>query len=202
MSRAGLLAGAALALAAASPPPPPPVSGSAFADTVDIRAGKVTGTALINVAAGNSNQQANAGVLASSQGHSRALITVGQEAGDSPDSAGGVATKIDSDSFAGSAGWLAINGAAGSGNQQANIATIAIGMTGAALSDTALSQARASHEPTGNPDEEGVAHERSVAIGSGAFANSTGLVQVSLIGGDRNSSANTFALSATGGAKP
>ena len=67
------------------------------------------------------------------------------------------------------------------------------------MSDTALSQARASHEPTGGPDS-GALQDRTVAIGDGAFANSSGLVQVSLIGGDRNSSANIFALAASAGA--
>lgn len=202
MIRPWLLAGAALLLSAAAPSKPSNGPADGPANVVDIHAGTVTGTALINVAAGNSNQQANAGVLAASQGHGSTLITLDQESADAADSAGRVTTAIAADSFAGSAGWLAINGAAGSGNQQANIAAIAIGTTGAALSDTALSQARASHGPTAGPDEEGDGHDRSVAIGNGAFANSTGLVQVSLIGGDRNSSANTFALSSAGGTIP
>jgi hypothetical protein len=153
----------------------------------------------VNVAAGNINQQANAALIASG-GTSVNFATIFQTTGDMPDSVGRLSATVAPDSFAGSSGWLAINGVAGSGNQQANLALIALGTTGAAMSDTALSQARASHEPTGGPDERAAAHDHSVAIGGGAFANSSGLVQVSLIGGDRNSSANILALSASVGA--
>ena len=122
-----------------------------------------------------------------------------QNTGDAPDSVGPVFASIAPGAFAGSAGWLAINGVAGSGNQQANIAVIALGTTGVALGDAALSQARASHGPTGGPDEQAATQDRAVAIGDGAFADSSGLVQVSLIGGDRNSSANILTLVASAG---
>ncbi|HEX5239146.1 MAG TPA: hypothetical protein VFW39_11875 [Sphingomicrobium sp.] len=168
-------------------------------DTVTIAGGKVNGAATVNVAAGNTNQQANAGLIATG-GDSAALAILSQKMGDVPDSNGRLSATIAPGSFAGSSGWLAVNGAAGAGDQQANLAIIALGTTGAALSDAALSQARASHEPTGGPGTGAVAGDRSVAIGDGAFANSSGLVQVSLIGGDRNSSANIFALSASAGA--
>lgn len=161
--------------------------------------GTVSGTGTVNVAAGNTNQQQNAALLASG-GFASDLATVRQQMDDASDSHGSLSATVADGSFAGSSGWLAINGAAGSGNQQANLAIIALGTTGAAMSDTALSQARASHEPTGGPDSQAAAGDRAVAIGGGAFANSSGLVQVSLIGGDRNSSANILALSASAGA--
>jgi hypothetical protein len=189
--RRWLLAGALLSLVAG-----PALAGD---NTVTVEGGTVTGTGTVNAAAGNTNQQANAALI-SSGGMATGFATIFQSMDDAPDSTGRLAATVAPDSFAGSSGWLAINGAAGSGNQQANLAIIALGTTGAALSDTALSQARASHVPTGGPDEQAATTDRSVAIGGGAFANSSGLVQVSLIGGDRNSSANILALSASGGA--
>ena len=168
-------------------------------DNATIQGSKVSGAAAINIAAGSNNQQANAGLISIGT-VSESLATVLQSTGDTADSPGQLGATIAPDSFAGSTGWLAINGIAGSGNQQANLAIFALGTTGAALSDTALSQARASHEPTAGPDTAASANDRSVAIGAGAFANSNGLVQVSLIGGDRNSSANVFALSSSVGA--
>lgn len=174
-------------------------AAQAASDTVTVQGGTVSGSGTVNVAAGNTNQQTNAAVIASG-GAASALATVTQSMGDAADSTGKLAATVAPSSFAGSSGWLAINGAAGSGNQQANLAIIALGTTGAAMSDTALSQARASHEPTGGPDRGAAANDRTVAIGDGAFADSSGLVQVSLIGGDRNSSANILALTATAGA--
>ena len=192
MSGRFILAGVLLAVS---------LTGAARAgdDSAVIQGGKVSGATAVNVAAGNGNQQTNAGLISTGD-IADGLMTVGQSTGDTADSTGRLGTSIAPASFVDSAGWLAINGAAGSGNQQANLAIIALGTTGAALSDTALSQARASHEPTGSPDTAATRNERSVAIGDGAFANSSGLVQVSLIGGDRNSSANVFALTSTVGA--
>jgi hypothetical protein len=176
-------------------------NGSATAgdDKAIVKGGAVTGVAAVNVAAGNGNQQVNAGVISSSADLARALALIVQSTGDTRDSTGKLIATVAPDSFANSHGWIAINGTAGSGNQQANLAIIALGTNGAALSDTALSQARAPHEPTAGPETGAAAHERSVAIGGGAFANSSGLVQVNLIGGDRNSSANILTLSASAG---
>jgi hypothetical protein len=192
--RPPLLAAAFISLASAG-------VARAADDSVVIKGGTVTGTGTVNVAAGNTNQQANAAVIASG-GVAAQAATVVQSMDDARDSGGALSATVAPGSFAGSSGWLAINGAAGSGNQQANLALIALGMTGAAMSDTALSQSRASHEPTGGPEVGATSNERSVAIGGAAFANSSGLVQVSLIGGDRNSSANIFALSGSTGANP
>lgn len=177
---------------------PGPAFAQAIGDDVLIESGSATGVIRVNVAAGNFNQQANAAVVAAG-GNSDALATIWQFTDDAADSPGAQSVAIAPNSFVGSAGLISVNGAAGSGNQQANLAAIAIGMTGVALGDTALSQARASHEPS-SPDKVTAVNDRSVAIGTGAFAQSSGLIQVSLIGGDRNSSANTFAVSSTDGA--
>jgi hypothetical protein len=168
-------------------------------DTATIDGAVVSGVGQVNVAAGSTNQQANAALISAGE-IATGLAGVSQNMGDAADSVGRLSATVAPDSFANSSGWLAINGVAGSGNQQANLAIIALGTTGAAMSDTALSQARASHEPTGGPETGAVASDRHVAVGDGAFANSSGLVQVNLIGGDRNSSANVLALSALGGA--
>ena len=168
-------------------------------DKVTVQGGSIVGVGTVNAAAGNLNQQVNAGVISSSGDFSTAFGMLSQSLGDVPDSTGKLVATVAPDSFAQSQGWLAVNGTAGSGNQQANLAIIALGVNGAALSDTALSQARAPHEPTGSPDTEAAAPDSSVAIGHGAFANSSGLVQVNLIGGDRNSSANILTLSASAG---
>ena len=187
-----ILAGVVVALLA---------SGAATAgnDKVTIEGGSVTGVATVNAAAGSVNQQVNAGVISSSGDFASAIGMLSQSMGDVPDSTGKLVATVAPDSFAHSQGWVAVNGAAGSGNQQANLAIIAIGINGAALSDMALSQARAPHEPTGDPETEAAPPDRSVAIGRGAFANSSGLVQVNLIGGDRNSSANVLTLAASAG---
>ena len=105
-------------------------------------------------------------------------------------------------SFANSSGWLAVNGAAGNDNQQANVAAIAFGADAGALADAALSQSRASIQPTGGTAAPDAQPQRTTAIGDGAFGSSQGLVQVSLIGGDRTSSSNSFALSVGGPGNP
>ncbi|MCL6729965.1 hypothetical protein [Sphingomonas hankyongi] len=178
-----------------------PAHASDTGASAQVESGSVSGVAGVNVAAGNFNQQANVGGIALGD-IAVAVPSVRQSTSPTPDSAGSLNAGIGPNSFAGSSGWIAVNGVAGSGNQQANIAAIAFGMKGVALADAALSQTRAPNGPAGGSEKPGAVAERSTAIGEGAFANSSGLVQVSLIGGDRNSSANTFALSTVDGAQP
>jgi hypothetical protein len=101
--------------------------------------------------------------------------------------------------FSNSQGAIAVNGAAGTENQQANLAAISIGIEGPAVSLDMLSQTRSSsQEPAGYQNEpDSTTHAE---IGPDAFAQSSGLVQVNLTAGERNSSANLFALSITEGA--
>ena len=104
---------------------------------------------------------------------------------------------IADNAFANSQGLTAINAAAGSDNQQANVALIAIGLEGQVIADAVLMQTRASHEPS---EEQGATDpERSVTLGHGAFANSSGIIQVSLIGRARNSSASLAVLTVQAG---
>lgn len=180
--------------------------GTAVADPLDsviidsIHQGSA-GAVAVNIAAGNNNQQANAGVIAIGE-TSLATGLIDQRLGDNVNirSASKVAL-IGGNAFANSSGLIAVNIASGSDNQQANLAVIAIGIEGQAVTDALLSQTRASQQPVGQLAEAD-APEGVTGFGPGAFENSSGLVQVSLIGGERNTSANTFALTIQGGGKP
>jgi len=159
-----------------------------------------TGRIAVNVAAGDNNQQANAGVLAVG-GTALGTGSVAQFLAESPARGGTRNAIIGGDAFAGADGMIAVNVVAGSDNQEANLAVIAMGFEGQAVTDATLSQARASQQPTGGP-EGAVYPESATGISTGAFQGSSGLVQVNLIGGERNSSANVFALTVTAGANP
>lgn len=160
-----------------------------------------TGRAAINAAAGNFNQQANVAVIAiGDTALSSGFVAQITDADAAAPSAHKSAT-ITGNAFANSSGLIAVNVTAGSANQQANLAVIGIGIEGLVVTDLTLSQARASHSPSGQSDETN-APEIVTGISSGAFAGSAGLVQVSLVGGERNSSANTFVLNASGGTNP
>ncbi len=155
----------------------------------------------MNGASGNNNQQLNVGSIAQgglASGSGSARQYLGTSSGDS----GAAKTSIAAGSFSDSTGWIAVNGVSGNDNQQANVAAFAFGIEAGAAADNLLSQTRASTQPAGGRDAPAAEPERSVVIGEGAFEGSSGLVQVSLIGGDRNSSANTFALSVSGPATP
>jgi len=101
---------------------------------------------------------------------------------------------IEGGAFAGTNGLTSINITAGSQNQMANLALLAIGNSGA-MSDQLLEQSRAPIEPTGGNPEGALPANDRIAIGETAFGEGSGLIQVNLIGGEGNTSANTFALS-------
>jgi hypothetical protein len=176
-------------------------AGAAAQNHTTINGGSVTGVTGVNAASGNNNQQANAGVI-SAGGTAVSQGGVTQSSANSSGSSGTDQASIADGAFANSSGMIAVNGVSGNDNQQANIAAIAFGTQAAAAADAQLTQTRASTEPTGGTAAPAAPAGRSAEIGDGAFANSQGLVQVSLIGGDRNSSANTFALSVAGPANP
>lgn len=159
------------------------------------------GAVSVNAAAGNNNQQANAAVIAVG-GMSLGTALVVQATDNADDGRSSVkSAAIEEGAFAGSNGLLRVNMAAGSDNQQANLAVIAIGIEGRAVTDTMLSQTRASQQPM-DESVESTVPEIATGIGAGAFGNSSGLVQVSLVGGERNTSANTFALTVQGSGNP
>lgn len=153
-----------------------------------------------NLASGTNNQQANSAVLAIG-GTAIAHGSISQQMSASGAANGSVSAVIEGAAFAASSGLLAVNIAAGSDNQQANLAVIAIGIEGQAATEAMLSQTRASQQPSGEPGEPNFP-EAATGISPDAFQGSAGLVQVNLIGGERNSSANTFALTVAAGANP
>ena len=180
--------------------------GSATADPIDsVSVDETTqgtsGRSAVNLAAGNDNQQANVAVIAIGD-VALATANVSQSLGGTAvDRAGRREAFIRDGAFEGSRGLTAVNIASGNANQQANIAVIGIGLEGAVLSDVMLSQSHASSQPKGELDPA-IAGEIATGIDPGAFADSSGLVQVSLIGGEANTSANVFALSVSASVKP
>lgn len=151
----------------------------------------VNGRLAVNSAAGEGNQQINDATIALGDiawGNSQVRQDI--TGTDSRDRATYVG--VEGDAFANSTGLVSVNAAAGIQNQMANIAVLSIGRIGA-ISDQLLAQSRAPSEPSGST---GGAEARNdvVAISDDAFRDSSGLVQINLIGGERNSSANTFVL--------
>jgi hypothetical protein len=178
-------------------------------DTLTLEAeGAASGRVAINAAAGTLNQQANAAVIAESNttfltntiqqimiGNSVCSLVDGEC---TPHSTAQTASIVGT-AFAGANGAIAVNAVAGAENQQANLASfgIADGIDARVASLTLLSQVRGSQEPAGDPNAP--AAEKSADISSQAFTDASGLVQVNLTAGERNSSANLFALTITGG---
>ncbi len=156
-----------------------------------------SGRIAINVAAGNLNQEANVAVIAAgAQTATPTALT--QSLGTSSASAGSASARIEDGALAGASGLVAVNVAAGNGNQLANLAIIAIGIDAPIASEPLLEQARASQQPSGLPGGS-TTPEASAQLASSAFEGSTGLVQANLVGGERNSSSNTFVLTVEAG---
>ncbi len=152
----------------------------------------------VNAAAGDFNEQVNSAVIANG-GTSVLTNVVNQHIGDNTVSESGPQNaSITGTAFSDSQGAIAVNGVAGTENQQANLASIGIGIEGPVASLEMLSQTRSSQEPAGYQNEPDLT--KNAEIGPQAFAESSGLVQVTLTAGERTSSANLFALSITEGA--
>lgn len=188
MTRYQRAATLALTLAVATP-------AAAQNETV-IDGGRTSGVTTVNGASGNNNQQVNAGTV--SIGASALSTATVHQALETTATSGADSTMIAPGAFAGSSGWIAASGVSGNDNQQANIASFGFGTGATGAADAVLSQTRASTRPAGELPTIGTQADRSVEVGRGAFANASGVVQVSLIGGDRNMSANAFALSVSG----
>ncbi|HPB22863.1 MAG TPA: hypothetical protein PLL44_00985 [Novosphingobium sp.] len=197
MRGALILGGALLPLlvpgvaAAQTTPQPQSTAVLSAGDTVS------SGRIAINVAAGNLNQEANVAVIAAgAQTATPTALT--QSLGTSSASAGSASARIEDGALAGASGLVAVNVAAGNGNQLANLAIIAIGIDAPIASEPLLEQARASQQPSGLPGGS-TTPEASAQLASSAFEGSTGLVQANLVGGERNSSSNTFVLTVEAG---
>lgn len=152
----------------------------------------VSGRLAVNLAAGDGNQQLSSATIAI--GDVAVGVGVAVQAIDGADLRDRrTHIALEGDAFAETSGMLSLNIAAGIQNQSANLAVLTIGSHGV-LSDALLAQSRAPIEPNGST---GGAESRNdvVEISDQAFRNSSGLIQINLIGGERNSSANTFVLS-------
>jgi hypothetical protein len=183
--------------------------------TIDNTGVGASGVVGVNAAAGVFNQQANSGVIADGDlavavnSVSQNLVNNSWGASSPPDPLPEGYTPpcevaqdachqkafISGNSFAFATGVIGVNGAAGAENQQANLFTI--GIEGQVASLEMLSQTRASQEPAGNLDVP--TEQKTANIESTAFDSAVGLVQVNLTAGERNSSANLFALTVAGG---
>jgi len=158
------------------------------------------GNISVNAVAGANNQQANMAVIATGD-RAAGRASLVQLLGPGADDTGRLASaQIVGNAFANASGLIAVNVAAGADNQQGNLAVISLALGGEVVSDLVLSQSRASQQrPGGSVDAPGTG---DTLLSPGAFENSSGIVQVSIIGGERNASSNLFALSVQDGAKP
>jgi hypothetical protein len=159
-----------------------------------------SGRIAVNIAAGDSNQQVGDAIIAIGDISAVTEVVSQRMSGLAPVDHETTITLADG-AFAGTNGLTSINITAGSQNQMANLAALAIGNSGA-MSDQLLEQSRAPIEPKGGSPEEALQANDQIAIGDMAFGDGSGLIQVNLIGGEGNSSANTFALSVTSEGSP
>lgn len=200
-----LLTGAGLLMLAT--PVMAQVSGAdipvAAADAITVAAGEGsgnTGRVAVNVAAGNNNQQAGAAAIAIG-----GTAIAGGSVQQAMDRIGGAdrptAITIGAGAFSDNQGLVSINLTAGHQNQSANLAALAIGTLGV-VTDQMLAQSSAPTKPAGPSVPSLDAPNDVIAVDDSAFGGNSGLVQVNLVGGERNSSANTFALNVSAGGSP
>lgn len=177
--------------------------GPEASDAVEVEAsdvGEKSGRIAFNAAAGTNNQQAGSAVLAMGQ-RAEVAGTLHQRLEDGWTGDRSTSITIGARAFADIHGLGSVNVTAGRANQSANMALVAIGAA-AALADYQLAQTRAPFEPDGGPGEAADARNDSIQLDGTAFQGGSGLLQVNLIGGERNSSANTFVLSVPGSGNP
>ena len=158
-----------------------------------------TGRLAINIAAGTLNQQASSALLAIGE-VARTQGAISQHAAAGSENRA-TTIVLGPEAFAGIAGMASINITAGTHNQSANLAMLAIGRTGA-LSDQLLAQTLAPTEPSGGTAQSTSGQNDVIAIDETAFGRGSGLFQANLIGGERNSSANTFSLTVLASGQP
>lgn len=160
--------------------------------------GGFDGVRQINVASGTGNQQVNLALVAAGETAvtSADIIQINDQ--EAPAGARNYSARITGEAFAGSRGLTAVNVAAGSGNSQANLAMITTGLEGRVATLATLAQSRASSEPHGSGGQH-TASDYEAGIDRSAFRDSSGIVQVSLVGGTGNASANVAVLSMEAG---
>lgn len=158
------------------------------------------GRVAINLASGSNNQQAAAATIAIGEIAAQS-IAVRQTIlpADLTDRATRIV--IGPGAFSNNSGMVSLNLAAGNQNQATNLAALAISNNGA-VSDLMLAQASAPTEPSGASAQVPGSRNDSVVVDDSALGGNSGLVQMNLIGGERNSSGNTFALNISAGGNP
>ncbi|OIQ91135.1 hypothetical protein GALL_269320 [mine drainage metagenome] len=161
----------------------------------------VRGRFAVNMAAGDSNTQANAAAVAlGAQGGPTIGLVGGTQVtdprqGNLPDVA--IAT-IGGNVFANSSGLISVNQTSGVGNAQANGAAFALGFD-EVVAESVLSATTSNAAPIGTGTSKS---HQTVSISDTAFDGAHGLVQVNQSAGSGNSTANNFALQVQLGAKP
>lgn len=158
-----------------------------------------SGRLAVNIAAGTLNQQASSTIIAIGD-VALAHGAITQHADTVTDDRSTM-IELGPQAFSGISGLASINITAGTQNQSANLATLAIGQTGA-LSDALLQQTRAPTEPSGSSALAATRPNDIIAIDDDAFGQGSGLFQGNLIGGERNASANTFSLAVSASGQP
>lgn len=180
---------------------PPDDSAIEASDTAHLEAGSVTnaqGRIAVNVAAGSGNQQIGDAIIAiGGTAVSTEIVRQSDLSASSVDRSTRIT--LDDGAIAGNTGMLSVNVTAGSHNQSANLAQVSIATHGA-LSDQLLEQSRASIEPARGAGDPSVARNDSIVVGDAALSGNSGLAQINLVGGERNSSANLFQLNVSAGA--
>lgn len=172
-------------------------------DELRIGANEVTGNngrVAVNVVAGDSNQQLSDAAIAIGD-YAVTVQTTGQFMARTPDADRTTLLDVGPDAFSNNTGLVSVNLTSGTQNQSANLAALTIGNSGV-VSDQMLAQASAPTGPAGLSAEGLDTPNDAIAISESAFGGNSGLVQINLIGGERNSSANTFALSVSAGGEP
>lgn len=162
----------------------------------------VRGRLAVNIAAGDSNAQMNAGALAINLegGTAAAQVNVQQAAGSIRATAPDLSVAIiEGRAFVNSAGAISVNQASGVGNTQANGMVIVLGFDTVAVSESTLA-ATASGMKLVGPARS--ANLKAASISDTAFQGSRGLVQINQSAGSGNSTANNFAFQHQLGAKP
>lgn len=158
------------------------------------------GRIAVNIVAGNANQQLGTatiaiGDIAITEQSVEQLIGAANMADRS------TAITVGPGALSNNSGMVSLNLSAGLQNQSANLATLTVANSGV-VSDQMLAQASAPTDPTGPSAQAYLPGNDSIDIDDTAFAGNNGLVQMNVVGGERNSSANTFALNISAGGEP
>ena len=159
-----------------------------------------SGRVAVNLAAGDQNQQVSAATIAMGD-----VAISGQDVDQLMDTTEladrSTHIEVGPDAFSNNSGLVSLNLTAGQQNQSANLALLNVGTNGV-VSDQMLAQASAPTNPAGPSAQSLDPANDVIAIDDTAISGNSGLVQMNLVGGERNSSANTFALNVSAGGNP